>query len=225
MAILLAACAAAATAPSGTFGTQLYLPQGKGPFPAVVILHGCNGVGMHERIWAKQLTEWGYAALIVDSFQGRNVRSVCNRGRLVPPELQAEDGFNAANRLRSRADITAARIGVIGFSHGGWAVLKAVLAGPARPPNTPPFAVAVAFYPGCDTPRSPLETDTLILIGDADDWSSPARCRLWVDQVERSGHELRFKTYPARHAFDAPSMPHTSPAISSAAIRPPPPMH
>ncbi len=88
-------------------------------------------------------------------------------------------------------------------------MLKAVLAGVARPANTPPFAVAVAFYPGCDTPHSPLETDTLILIGDADDWSSPARCRLWVDRVERNGHELRFKTYPgARHAFDAPSMPH-----------------
>ena len=208
---MLAACASA-TAPapgSPEFGARLYLPQGKGPFPAVVILHGCNGVGAHERIWARQLAAWGYAALIVDSFQVRNVVGVCNHGQLVPPELQAEDAFNAANRLRSRQDIAASRIGVIGFSHGGWAALKAVLAGVARPASTPPFAVAVAFYPGCDTPHSPLETDTLILIGEADDWTSPASGRLWVDEVERDGHELRFKTYPrALHAFDAPSPPH-----------------
>jgi dienelactone hydrolase len=212
LALMLAACVAATGPPPGSpeFHTRLYLPQGKGPFPAVVVLHGCNGVGAHERIWARQLVAWGYAALIVESFRARNVAGVCNHGRLVPPELQAEDGFDAANRLRSRPDIAASRIGVIGFSHGGWAVLKAVLAGGvARPANTPPFAVAVAFYPGCDPPRSPLESDTLILIGEADDWTSPARCRLWVDEVERNGYELRFKTYPgARHAFDAPSMPH-----------------
>ena len=57
---------------------------------------------------------------------------------------------------------------MIGFSHGRWAVLKAVLAELVRRPNEPAFTPA-AFYPGCDphdSPGRPLD-DTLILTGDA----------------------------------------------------------
>ena len=64
----------------------------------------------------------------------------------------------------------SSEVGVIGFSHGGWAVLKAVLAGLVHRPNEPPFAAAVAFYPGCDPrdpPGRPLETDTLITLASA----------------------------------------------------------
>ena len=45
-------------------------------------------------------------------------------------------------------EVRAARVGVIGFSHGGWAVLKAVLADLVHPPGEPAFAAAVAYYPG-----------------------------------------------------------------------------
>jgi dienelactone hydrolase len=54
-----------------------------------------------------------------------------------------------------------------------------------------------------------LETDTLILIGDNDDWTPVARCERWRDQVASNGHTLQMKVYPgARHAFDALAMPH-----------------
>ena len=54
------------------------------------------------------------------------VSSVCNRGLDIPPLLRAKDAFITADYLRTRHDIIAERIGVIGFSH--WTVLKAVLA-------------------------------------------------------------------------------------------------
>jgi dienelactone hydrolase len=98
---------------------------------------------------------------------------------------------------------------VIGFSHGGWAVLKAVLGDTVRQAGAKPFAAAVAFYPGCDPPHSPLQTDTLILIGEADDWTPVDRCARWRDAVERNGHSVHMKTYPgALHAFDTPAPPH-----------------
>ena len=44
-------------------------PEGNGPFPAIVALHGCNG--LHEttkqRV-ADQFVTWGYVALLFDSF-------------------------------------------------------------------------------------------------------------------------------------------------------------
>jgi dienelactone hydrolase len=91
-------------------------------------------------------------------------------------------------------------------------VLKAVLAGLVRRPNEPAFAAAVAFYPGCDPrdpPGRPLETDTLILIGEADDWTPAARCAKWRYAVQTDGHMLQMKIYPgARHGSDAPRPPH-----------------
>ena len=105
------------------------------------------------------------------------------------PRLRAQDAFNAAIYLRTRPDILPDRIGVIGFSHGGWAVLKAVLAGAVRQPAEPAFAAAVALYPGCDPPQGALETDTLILIGEADDWTPVARCRRWVDLAQAKAND------------------------------------
>jgi dienelactone hydrolase len=195
--------------PFSTAAAELYQPNEPEPYPAVVVLHGCNGVGRHEQLWAQQLAGWGYVALLVDSFRPRGVASVCNEGMLVPPRLQAQDAFAAAAYLRSRSDVVGGRIGVIGFSHGGWAVLNAVQAGLARPAKVPRFAAAVAFYPGCDPPAAPIETDTLILIGEADDWTPAERCKRWVEFVQRNGHAVQLKTYPgALHAFDAPALPH-----------------
>jgi dienelactone hydrolase len=47
---------------------HLYRPDGPGPFPAVVALHGCGGIGPHLHRWAQTLQQWGYVALLVDSF-------------------------------------------------------------------------------------------------------------------------------------------------------------
>ena len=126
----------------------------------------------------------------------------------MPPEAQARDAFDGAGYLRSVPTVWAQQVGVIGFSHGGWAVLKAVLAGLVHRPGEPAFAAAVAYYPGCDPRdplRAPLETDTLILIGDADDWTPAARCARWRAAVQTIGHELQMKIYAgARHGFDLP---------------------
>ena len=188
---------------------ELFLPEGSGPFPAMVVLHGCSGVVQHDRIWAQQLVAWGYVAVLVDSFRPRGVDNVCNHGMVVPPLLQARDAFAAAQYVRALPTVRADRIGVIGFSHGGWAVLKAVLDDAVRADHARPFAAAVAFYPGCDPPDSPLVTDTLILIGDADDWTPVGRCARWRDTVAAAGHELRMIVYPgALHAFDAQTPPH-----------------
>jgi dienelactone hydrolase len=202
-------------APGSNARAELYLPGGTAAAAtttaaaaAIVVLHGCDGVAPHYRQWAQRLADWGYPALLIDSFRPRGFTQVCNQGELVPPEAQARDAFDGAAYLRAAPQVRAQRVGVIGFSHGGWAVLKAVLAGIVRRPDEPPFAAAVAYYPGCDPrdpPGHPLDTDTLILIGDADDWSSEPRCVRWRDAVQTNGHVLQMKVYPgARHGFDSP---------------------
>jgi dienelactone hydrolase len=65
-------------------------------------------------------------------------------------------------------------------------------------------------------PGAPLETDTLILIGDDDDWTPAARCARWRDVVQTNGHVLRMTIYPgARHGFDSPVRRMSMPAMMS----------
>jgi dienelactone hydrolase len=47
-------------------------PEGKGPFPAVVLLHTCGGVKPHVSVdWPNYLTGLGHVVLTVDSFGPR----------------------------------------------------------------------------------------------------------------------------------------------------------
>jgi len=195
--------------PASNAPAELYQPAGPGPFPAMVVLHPCNGVGPHARNWARRLVAWGYVAIVVDSFRPRGVTNVCNHGMDIPSSLRAADGLAAADYLRSLPNVRADRIGVIGFSHGGGTVLKAVLTEAVTQHHSRPFAAAVAFYPGCDPPASPLVTDTLILIGDADDWTPVRRCMRWRDLAQTNGHALAMTVYPGvLHSFDSAGPPH-----------------
>jgi len=57
-----------------TLHAQLYKPDGDGPFPTVIALHGCGGLGGQSepvqsryRDWAQQLLKTGHAVLLPDS--------------------------------------------------------------------------------------------------------------------------------------------------------------
>src|SRR5262249_5149681 len=103
--LLLAACANPAPKPvdlaeHGQPGSnaraEIYRPEGPGPFPAMVVLHGCSGVTNHAHTWGAQLSVWGYVAIVVDSLGPRGKTNICNRGMEVPPLTRAADAFAAA---------------------------------------------------------------------------------------------------------------------------------
>ena len=190
---------------------EVWRPAGSGPFPAMLVLHGCGGIGDNQRSWAARLAGWGYVAVIVDSFRPRNVKSVCNLGGTAPPRLRAQDAFNAATYLRSLPDILPDRVGVIGFSHGGSTALFTALASEVPVDRGGrPFQAVVAYYPGCLTPKNQaaFATDVLVLIGKDDDWSSADRCLKMVAAMAGTPHAPAIKVYPgAVHAFDTGGLP------------------
>jgi dienelactone hydrolase len=198
--------------PNSSAPAQLWRPAGAGPFPAVLVLHGCGGIWDNQRSWASRLASWGYAAIVLDSFRPRNVKSTCNLGGNPVPRLRAQDAFNAAIYLRTLPDILPDRIAVIGFSHGGSTALFTALASevPADRGGRP-FQAVVAYYPGCATPvaQTKFATDSLILIGKNDDWSSAERCEKMVAALAGAPHAPAIKVYPgALHDFDAGGLPH-----------------
>jgi dienelactone hydrolase len=171
-----------------------------GPYPAVVVLHGCSGISSHSAGIADRIGSWGYVALTVDSLSPRDITSHC-RGGWAPE--QAFDAYAALRYLSQLAFVDAARVAVLGQSMGGLAALYAVDRGLAAQYFNERFRAAIAYYPNCGVPGASMTAPTLVLIGEADDWTPAERCRDMVKHARLDGAAITLIVYPgAHHAFD-----------------------
>src|SRR5438876_514067 len=138
----------------GTVTGALSVPGGSDRVPAVIVLHSCSGVTPNVTEWARALNRMGYVALVLDSFTGRGVNEVCTGHTPVSVGSRLADVFRAQELLVTHPRIDPGRIGVLGFSHGGWVTLWASQAWYQRRfmrGTLPPPAAYAAFYPaGCN---------------------------------------------------------------------------
>jgi dienelactone hydrolase len=218
-AIFLVACAGpAVTFPNATPAAPLTIPAsevrpaGAGPFPAVVLLHSCHGISASTRDWGRWFRARGYVALLVDSWTPRGIRESCAPGPDIPNTERLDDAVGALRWLHGRPYVDRRRIGVIGWSNGGVFAIAAVN-GPslarARARGVempePGFAAAVAMYPGgCySLVHEQVIRPLLLLIGDADDWVSPAECGGMIEAMRARGADAEIVRYPGVvHYFD-----------------------
>ncbi|MBV9836369.1 MAG: dienelactone hydrolase family protein [Alphaproteobacteria bacterium] len=184
---------------------QLYRPAGNGPFPALVILHGCDGPHPdRERAGAEQFVAQGYVVLLVDSFTTRGIKETCSRGFTGTAD-RVLDALGALAYLAQTDFVAPDRVAVLGFSQGAGTALSAVLSGGAADSihAAQRFAAAVAYYPPCPRSALSLSAPALILIGELDDWTPAADCREMVSlSGGRSGIDLVVFA-GAYHAFSA----------------------
>jgi dienelactone hydrolase len=205
-----------------------------GKSPAVVALHGCGGMysdapGRRDRLtprhqaMADLLVAEGYAVLFPDSFNPRGRREICSlklRDQEITQDNRRLDVLAALTYLRTRPDVDGARVALLGWSHGGSAVLAAMnrrhpvvaqfLAADA--PAGLSYRTAIAFYPGClqsvrarfgYAPAAPVS----IFIGESDDWTSPEPCITLGERMAAIRAPLQVRTYPdTYHGFDSPNM-------------------
>jgi dienelactone hydrolase len=192
-------------------------PAGAGPFPAVVLMHGCHGVSASTRQWAAWLRERGYVALVVDSWTPRGIRDGCVPGPDIPSTERFDDAMGALRWLQARPYVDGRRIGIIGWSNGGVFAMS-VINGPslerARARGVtlpdPGFAAAVAMYPGgCySLVQERVVRPLLLLIGEADDWTLPSECVRMVEAMRARGADATIVQYPgAVHYFDVVGQP------------------
>lgn len=190
-----------------TLTGRLKRPAGAGPFPAVVLLHGCAGTqAKRDHAWAKRLNQWGYVTLQVDSLGPRDIKSVCTwSGRDAADMLdrRVRDAYDAKQYLASLPFVDGQRIAVMGWSHGGATVVNLL-----RVEQPQPFKAAIALYPACRYSLAENTAPLLILIGAKDDWTPAERCTAKMP-TEKHRHEVLLQIYPnAYHAYDSPGKPH-----------------
>ena len=181
----------------------IYAPTGAGPWPAIVVMHGCGGPSPRTGVWGQRLADWGYVALVLDSFSARGVKSVCTTPGVVTPNMRVADVAGAIDFLAQRRDVAKGRFGLIGFSHGGSTAIRATQKSFDLAKRG--LVASVAYYPGCN-PAFDRDVDVplLILIGDKDDWTRADRCRTLQSSGFVKPDLVEATYYPdAIHAFDS----------------------
>ena len=112
-------------------GSELYMPEGEGPFPVVLQFHGCGGMKNLQARWADTARAAGWAVLVVDSYGHRRIdrfeayATVCTGLQLWGRE-RAGDLYAMLEWVRTQGWADASRIAAAGWSHGGWTVLDAM---------------------------------------------------------------------------------------------------
>jgi dienelactone hydrolase len=200
--------------PAGTTGTvaipssqpesiQGYLarPKGRGPFPAVILLHSCLGLPSNWRDIETTLTDWGYVALFVDDFATRGLSDTCS----VDFPAGLADAFGALVFLAGRPEVDRGRIAAVGFSQGAATALEIAsgrFAGRFARPAGLAYRAVAAFYPACEGQSAP-RLPTLVLVGAEDTVTPAAPCERLLSPRTGTGGGL--VVYPgAAHVFDDP---------------------
>ena len=207
-ALLLPAVALAAgekvSYPSGDEQVQGYLalPQGKGPFPALVVIHEWWGQNAWARDKADGFAAKGYAALAVDLYRGQVAEdpdTAHQLSRALPTDRADRDLRAAFAYLASRKDVDPRRIGVIGWCMGGGFALDLA--------EEAPVAATVVYYG-----RLPTEPATVARLkgkgpvlgnfGAEDKGIPPESVREFGEKAKQAGVKTDLKVYPgAGHAF------------------------
>ncbi|HMB76495.1 MAG TPA: dienelactone hydrolase family protein [Kiloniellaceae bacterium] len=202
------------------FALEIHKPDGPGPYPTVLLLHGCAGLtpAVHQglRDHAAFLAAAGYLAAILDSFgrRGRDGGRVCRSLEELgyARHYRVQDVARSRDILAALPEVDARNFFVIGQSNGG-SVALALAAGAGEANGTgqddaagaPAFQAIVAYYPWCGAiSAAPTLVAPLLVLGAGDDdWVSPEGCRQRAAKAE--GAAMEVVVYDgAHHSFDLP---------------------
>lgn len=217
---------------SGVLHAQLFKPEGAGPFPTVIALHGCGGLGSRSdsvqpryRDWAERLLRAGNAVLLPDSYGSRELGPQCRVKDMHVKARRERVTDIAASRawLMKQTWVARNRVSLIGWANGASALLWAVRPQSVARDAGPDFRAAIAFYPDCRISAGlgwSTRVPTLVLIGANDDVSSPPACRQMVDGAHGRSALARIVVYPgAYHDFDRANTPlHAAAGSADAAV-------
>jgi len=185
-------------------------PEGSGPFPAVMMVSGCEGFASPQfkdryvRV-ARNLKDQGFVVVKVDYLAARG-ESRCWH---VYQKDVVHDITRATMYLRAQPFVKTTAINVIGWSFGGGMALIALSEGDNRP--AAPVNAVAAYCPYFDSSLflSPWNVDVpvLILCGDQDTTAPPSRVQDLLSQLPVRDR-VKFIVYPnAYHGFDNSDLP------------------
>ena len=179
----------------------LVTPEGKGPFPAVVVIQEWWGLNDWVKEQARALAKEGYVALAVDLYRGKVTDKQEEAHQLMsglPPDRAMRDLKAAFSHLAARKDVRKDRIGAIGWCMGGRYTL-------ALATEEPTMAAVVAYYgapPTDEAAIARIKAPVLGNFGAEDKGPSPDQVNAFGTAMKKAGKSSDLKIYDgAGHAF------------------------
>ncbi len=184
---------------------MLYQPAGKGPFPAIVVIHEWWGLNDWVKEQASKLADQGYVTLAIDLYRGKVATTADEAHELmrgVPSDRATKDLLAAASYLRSQKNVNPKKVGSIGWCMGGGYSLDLAI-------SDPQLAAAVINYGHLASEYGTLKkinAPILGLFGGKDRGIPVEDVQKFADQLKKLGKSVEIKIYPnAGHAFENPN--------------------
>lgn len=210
--ILCAVSAFAATSKTVTYKSGdetvqavLNVPDGKGPFPALVVIHEWWGLNDWVKEQAMKLADQGYVTLAIDLYRGKvatTPEAAHEIMRGVPEDRAARDLKAAVAFLQAQPNVRKDRLGSIGWCMGGGYALDVAL-------QEPTLKATVINYGHLATDNDALKkinASILGLFGGQDRGITPQDVQTFATQMKNDGKNIQVTIYPdAGHAFENPN--------------------
>jgi carboxymethylenebutenolidase len=188
-----------------TVSGMLYRPAGKGPFPALIVIHEWWGLNDWVKEQASKFADEGYVVLAIDLYRGKvadNSDLAHELMRGVPEDRATRDLKAAYEFLSAQPDVKKDRIGSIGWCMGGGYSLDVALV-------EPHLAADVINYGHLATDPDQLkkiQAPILGLFGGQDRGITPEDVKKFQQAMEKLGKKSAVKIYSdAGHAFENPN--------------------
>src|SRR5580700_9094835 len=188
-----------------TVQAVLYTPAGKGPFPAVIVIHEWWGLNDWVKDQAAKLAGEGYVALAVDLYRGKVATTRDQAHELMsgaPGDRVKRDLHAAFEFLQSQPNVKKNRMGAIGWCMGGGYSLDVAL-------QEPTLAADVINYGHLATDTDALKkinAPILGLFGAQDRGITPDDVHKFEVSMKQLGKKIDVKIYDdAGHAFENPN--------------------
>lgn len=183
----------------------LYSPQGKGPFPGIVVIHEWWGLNDWVKEQASKLADQGYVTLAIDLYRGKvattpEMAHEIMRG--VPEDRAKRDLHSAVVFLSSQANVNKSRLGSIGWCMGGGYSLDVAL-------QEPSLKADVINYGHLATePESlnKINASILGIFGGKDQGIAVEDVKKFEASLKQQGKKVEIVIYPeAGHGFQNPN--------------------
>ncbi|MFZ0734630.1 MAG: dienelactone hydrolase family protein [Candidatus Sulfotelmatobacter sp.] len=183
----------------------LYTPAGKGPFPALIVIHEWWGLNDWVKDEASKLSDQGYVALAIDLYRGKVATTPDEAHEImrgVPEDRAKRDLAAAFDYLASQGNVKKDRIGAIGWCMGGGYALDVAL-------EEPTLAADVINYGHLATDPETLgkiKAPILGIFGAQDRGITPDDVHKFEQSMKQLSKKIEIKIYDdAGHAFENPN--------------------
>jgi len=178
----------------------LAVPEGKGPFPGVVVIQEWWGLTDWIKDQAKHLAKEGYVALAPDLYRGKVATDRTKAQELMKgmPQDRALRDLKAATDFLAKADnVNKDKLGVIGWCMGGGLALQASL-------KDDRLVACVMCYGRVVTEEKalkPLKAEVLGVFGTKDQGIPIETVRKFAESAKKAEKTVTIKEYEAGHGF------------------------